>query len=441
MQQSQTKVSSNKKKKQTQVGDTKTKSAKWQHRMLVIKHLAGHLAERNLTQTASSLTFTSILAMVPLLAVVLSIFTAFPIFQDFQHSLEDFLTSKLMPDAVSDNVMQHLNQFASKAASLTAIGSIFLFVTSVMLISTIDTAFNDIWLIKEQRPIGYRILVYWAIVTLGPLVIGGSLWASSVMARASLGYVQGLPFFTSFVLTVVPLILTAVAFAALYVFVPNCKVQWKDAFLGGAITSVVLELLRTGFAFYITKFPTYTLIYGAFAAVPIFLLWVYLSWLVVLSGATLVSLMPTIRNKRWEQKNYIGYEFVTALELLARLWGSRNEGVIARDIIELSETVQVESLQVENILKKLKKIGFVVNTEIAGKEKWVLACNPEKEHIGPVLDLFLIDRSLVEDQLGLLLIKKLDQVLGSYADLRLINLFREAMTPDEIAQTSLEPTQ
>src|SRR5690625_577797 len=266
----------------------------WLRIVHIAQHLAQHLAQRNLTQTASSLTFTSILAMVPLLTVVLSIFTAFPIFQDFQVYLEEFLTSKLMPDAVSANVMEYLNEFAAKAASLTAIGSIFLFVTSVMLMSTIDKAFNDIWLVDEQRPLGHRILVYWAIVTMGPLVIGASLWASSVLARASLGYVQGLPLFASFILTVVPLLLTAVAFAALFVYVPNRKVLWKDALLGGLITSIVLELLRTGFAFYITKFPTYTLIYGAFATVPIFLMWVYISWIVVLSGATSVAILLMI---------------------------------------------------------------------------------------------------------------------------------------------------
>src|SRR5699024_8977573 len=207
------------------------------------QHLLAHLTQRNLTQTASSLTFTSILAMVPLLTVVLSIFTAFPIFQDFQVSLEEFLTSKLMPDAVSTNVMDYLNQFASKAASLTAIGSIFLFVTSVMLMSTIDQAFNDIWLVSEQRSLGHRILVYCAVITRRPLVSGASLWASSVMVSASLGYVEGLPFFASFILTVVPILLTALAFAALYVYVPNRKVFWRDALIGGQVTSIVLELL------------------------------------------------------------------------------------------------------------------------------------------------------------------------------------------------------
>lgn len=394
----------------------------------LIRHIGSELAHRNLTQIASSLTFTSILAMVPLLTVVLSIFTAFPIFQDFQLSLEEFLTSKLMPDAVSDNVMEHLNQFASKAASLTAIGSIFLFVTSVMLISTIDKAFNDIWLVKEQRPLGHRILVYWAIVTLGPLVIGASLWASGSLARTSLGYVQGVPLITSLVLTIVPMLLTAVAFAALFVYVPNCRIRWRDALLGGILTSIVLELLRTGFAFYITRFPTYTLIYGAFATVPIFLLWVYLSWLVVLSGATFVALLPKFRHRTWGQNNYAGYQFALALQLLRQLWQAREQKRLGCTAEELSITIKQELQVVETLLGALKGIGFVVNTEVGNDEVWVLACDPTQENIGPVLDLFVIDRAAVIDPLGRPLINKLNQVLQTKPDFRLSHLFQTQPT-------------
>ena len=403
------------------------------------QHLLAHLTQRNLTQTASSLTFTSILAMVPLLTVVLSIFTAFPIFQDFQVSLEEFLTSKLMPDAVSTNVMDYLNQFASKAASLTAIGSIFLFVTSVMLMSTIDQAFNDIWLVSEQRPLGHRILVYWAIITLGPLVIGASLWASSVMASASLGYVEGLPFFASFILTVVPILLTALAFAALYVYVPNRKVFWRDALIGGLVTSIVLELLRVGFAFYIAKFPTYTLIYGAFATVPIFLLWVYISWIVVLSGATLVAILPNIRHRHWHQNHYTGYQFSCALQILAELWRAQNGQNLGYRPENLGQLLQLDVQKVESILRALKSIGFVVNTELEGQEKWVLACNPEKETIGPIVDLFLLDRQCANDAFTQPLVDKLNRALDSQRVFRLSALFQQAETNDNAVAQHTTP--
>ena len=149
--------------------------------------------EEKLLQVASSLTFTTVLAIVPMLAVVLSLFTAFPVFQEFRVALEDFLANSLMPPSVSDNIMEYLNQFARQASRLTAIGGAFLLVTSLLLIMTIDKAFNDIWHVTRQRPLPQRALVYWAVITLGPVVAGASLWATSFVARESMGLVRDVP--------------------------------------------------------------------------------------------------------------------------------------------------------------------------------------------------------------------------------------------------------
>ena len=158
--------------------------------------LALHVPARRrekLLQVASSLTFTTVLAIVPMLAVVLSLFTALPVFQEFRVALEDFLANSLMPPSVSDNIMEYLNQFARQASRLTAIGGAFLLVTSLLLIMTIDKAFNDIWHVTRQRPLPQRALVYWAVITLGPVVAGASLWATSFVARESMGLVRDVP--------------------------------------------------------------------------------------------------------------------------------------------------------------------------------------------------------------------------------------------------------
>ncbi|NRF37038.1 YihY family inner membrane protein, partial [Bacillus velezensis] len=178
-------------------------------------------AEEKLLQVASSLTFTTVLAIVRMLAVVLSLFTAFPVFQEFRVALEDFLANSLMPPSVSDNIMEYLNQFARQASRLTAIGGAFLLVTSLLLIMTIDTAFNDIWHVTRQRPLPQRALVYWAVITLGPVVAGASLWATSFVARGSLGLVRDVPEIVSMAISFIPLVLTALGFAALFVVVPN----------------------------------------------------------------------------------------------------------------------------------------------------------------------------------------------------------------------------
>src|SRR5690606_4223138 len=156
---------------------------------------------------------------------------------------------------------------------LTAIGGAFLLITSILLIMTIDKTFNDIWHVTRQRPLPQRALVYWAVVTLGPVVAGASLWATSFVARESLGLVRAGPEMVSVLISLMPVILTGLGSAALFVVAPNRQVFWRDALMGGFGTALVLELMKAAFAYYLTQFPTYTVIYGAFATVPIFLLW------------------------------------------------------------------------------------------------------------------------------------------------------------------------
>ncbi|AEC19837.1 ribonuclease [Pusillimonas sp. T7-7] len=350
-------------------------------------------AEKKLTQVASSLTFTTVLSIVPLLAVVLALFTAFPLFGDFQLALEDFLTRNLMPPSVSDNAMLYLNQFAAKASGLTAAGTLFLIVTSVMLFMTIDQAFNSIWQVERQRPLRQRMLVYWAIISLGPVLIGASLWATSVLARESLGDVNELPALIGFALSFVPMLATGLGFTALFVTVPNRKVLWKDALTGGFGTAIVLEIMRIGFAYYLTRFPSYTVIYGAFATLPIFLLWLYLSWLVVLLGATVASILPDLRMRRWALQHYPGGAFVHAMRVLRVLWHAQDGLPRGRSMRFLCAHLQLHQEELCGVLCSLKDLGYVVDTEEGDTDQWVLACDQRAATIGPLIDTLLVDRS------------------------------------------------
>ncbi|HCN70617.1 MAG TPA: hypothetical protein DIS96_02415, partial [Pusillimonas sp.] len=254
--------------------DTKAKlSQKWHDAAKVLAYASAHAQDKKLTQVASSLTFTTVLALVPMLAVFLSLFTAFPLFSEFRDALENFLVNSLMPPTVSETVMRYLNMFAEQASGLTAIGTVFLLVVSIMLIMAIDTVLNDIWQVEQQRPLPQRILVYWAIISAGPILAGASLWATSFLAQQSAFDVGQVARSLRFALSVIPVVITGLAFSALFVFVPNRHVFWRDALAGGFGTAIVLEIMKSGFAFYITQFPSYTIIYGAFATLPIFLLW------------------------------------------------------------------------------------------------------------------------------------------------------------------------
>ncbi|MGB3288662.1 MAG: YihY family inner membrane protein [Burkholderiaceae bacterium] len=357
----------------------------------IARYALQRAGEKKLTQVASSLTFTTVLAIVPLLAVVLSLFTAFPLFADFRVALESFLATSLMPPSVSDNVMLYLNQFAAKASGLTAVGSLFLIVTSVMLIMTIDEAFNDIWQVERQRPFRQRILVYWAIISLGPILTGASLWATSVLARESIGDIAELPTVVGFALSFVPLLATGLGFTALFVGVPNRRVLWKDAVIGGLGTAIVLEIMRAGFAYYLTRFPSYTIIYGAFATLPIFLLWIYLSWLAILLGATVAATLPALRQRRWALEHYRGAVFVDALRVLRVLWDAQKTLPPGRSMRFLCAHLQLHQDELSKVLKALKRLGYAVNTENGDSDQWVLACDQRDATIGPLIDELLLD--------------------------------------------------
>lgn len=390
------------------------------------------ILQRNITQVASSLTFTTILALVPLLAVVLSLFTAFPLFEDFRSALHDFLSSKLMPEAVSSTAMDYLNQFAAKASGLTAVGSLFLFVTSITLMSTIDKAFNDIWYVTEIRPLMQRVLVYWAILSLGPILAGASLWASSVLARESLGYVTHLSFLASFALAYIPFVLTTLAFTALFVYVPNRRVLWRDAFVGGVFTTLMLEILKTGFAFYVKQFPTYTVIYGTFATVPIFLMWMYLSWLVVLIGASIVAILPTFRRRSWHHANYSGANFIHALSILHLLWKHRTAVPQGLSLNQISFELELDPHHLDTLLNTLKTKGYVVNTMDKAEERWLLSCDPTIAPIAPLVDTLLLDRSQADDKAVQALVSLLNLSIANPA-LTLHTLFTE---PEQLQQLS-----
>jgi membrane protein len=359
----------------------------------VLRYAAQHAGEKKLPQVASSLTFTTVLAIVPLLAVILSLFTAFPLFADFQDALEGFLTSNLMPPTVSATIMGYLNLFASKASGLTTVGAVFLVTISVMLIMTIDTALNDIWRVEQRRPLRQRMLVYWTIVTLGPVLAGASLWATSYLFRESLGRVQEMAPALNIALSFVPLLITGLGFAALFVCVPNRPVHWRDALAGGFGAAIALEIMKAGFAFYITKFPSYTIIYGAFATLPIFLLWIYLSWLAVLFGATVAATLPSLRLRRWAEKPLPGSTFVAAIDVVRSLHAVQGTPTPGRSLRFLSSHLLLYPDELLAVLKVLKKLGYVVPTHEKGDEQWALTCDVDEADLGGIVDALLINRN------------------------------------------------
>jgi YihY family inner membrane protein len=245
--------------------------------------------EERLAQVAGSLTFTTVLSIVPLFAVSFALFTHFPVFKRFEVAIEQVLLKGLLPAELSRTVLQHLAQFAANANGLTLVGSLFVLVTAIALLLTVENALNRIWDVKRDRPFVKRVGLYMLMLALGPPLLGASLWATSTVLGASMGLIGTLPPSVRYVLDLGPVALGTVALSAVFYYVPNTHVRRRDAIAGGLLAGIALELGKRGFAAWVLKVPTYKAVYGAFAAFPVFLLWLYFSWLVTLAAALVTA--------------------------------------------------------------------------------------------------------------------------------------------------------
>jgi len=239
-----------------------------------------------LPRHASALAFSSLLALAPMMAIALSMLSLFSSFEDMGASVENFVYQFLVP-AAGDDVRVYLDQFASRAGKLTAVGAGAFLLTALLLLSNIESSFNDIWRIKEGRTLGQKLTVYWAMVTLGPLLMGASLTMST--------YFLSLSVFTGQAGTIgtflIPVLLESMAFLLLYLVMPNVRVSLMHGIVGALVASFLFELTKRAFATYVGNFANYEVVYGALAALPIFLIWVYLSWVVTLIGAEVVAVL------------------------------------------------------------------------------------------------------------------------------------------------------
>jgi membrane protein len=256
-----------------------------------LRAFARRVDEDRCFDVAGSLTYSTLLALVPIVTVALSVAAAFPMFTEWTGRIDRLMVENLLPPSLGAVVSAYLAEFAAKAAQLRAIGLAFLFVAAGMLVMTIGDALHRTFRVGRPRPLLRRLLIYAGVVILGPLLVGASLTMTSYLVGIALGWTRGGPFGGEVLLRIVPVLLGTVALTLLYVAVPNRSVRLREAAIGGFLASAAFEVMKRGFAFYVAKFPTYNLVYGAFAVIPLFLLWLYLSWAVVMLGATLTAFL------------------------------------------------------------------------------------------------------------------------------------------------------
>jgi len=351
--------------------------------------IAARFRQDRCADIASSLTFTTLLSLVPLITIMLTFLSAFPQFADFPEQAKNIILSNMLPETGGRIISRYMEQFAENAARLTTVGIGLLAVTSMLMIYSIDNAFNTIWRVTQQRTVIQRVLVYWTVLTLAPLLMGGSLSMTSWLISMSVGNLSQLPPVVLGMLKLIPLILATLAFAFLFRVVPNRYVPMQHAFIGGAVSALAFETMSRAFALYISNFPTYKLVYGAFASIPIFLLWVYMSWLTVLLGAVLTSSLSHWRSKNGHQQLSPELKLYYSLCILKVMSESLRSGV-TQTLPMLSRKVLLGYDFLEELLEEMSTINLV--QRMVG-HSWVMVRAPEYVQAIELYRLFVFDTS------------------------------------------------
>jgi len=336
--------------------------------MQFIRAVARRFDDDHCMQIAGSLTFTTLLALVPLATVAVTLISAFPAFREMNEALEAFVVDNLVPDS-AEAIANYTEQFRNNAAKLTALGLAFLTATAVMLMLTIEHAFNQIWRVSRRRSLLQRAIIYWMLLTIGPVLIGASLSLTSWLVSLSLGLVRDIPGAGVALLKTVPVVLTSLALALLYFTMPNRRILLRHALVGGVLAGLVFEATKRGFGWYLTQFPTYKLVYGAFASVPIFLLWIYISWLIVVLGAVVVAVLPESRARSTHGRAPPGADFVDALRIFRILRDARDTGEVVR-LARLHAGAKTSMERTEALLDAMMGAGWVVRP---ARDGWALA--------------------------------------------------------------------
>jgi membrane protein len=270
------------------------------------------------------------------------------------------------------------------------VGLVAVLVTALLMMLTIDRTLNAIWRVRKPRPIAYRVLVYWAAVTLGPLLLGVSLTLTSYAISASQGLVGAMPGSVSFVLNLLQFVTLSAGMACLFHFVPNTAVRWAHAWIGGLFVGVGVEVAKRLLAWYVSTVPTYSVVYGAFATVPILLVWIYVGWVVVLLGAVIAAYAPSLQMRIVRGDAVPGFGFQLALNVLRELVRARREPTHGASVPMLTRSLRADPLQIEPILEVLVALDWVGRLEEEGLPRYVLLCDPAATPAEPLVARVLL---------------------------------------------------
>jgi len=325
--------------------------------------------EGHCAQVAASLAFTTLLSLVPFVTLVAVVSSKFPQSAHLDAALRGFLLDNLLPDKAGKVIAGYAIQFSQKATNLTIAGAFALVVTAVLLMKTIDQVLNQIWMVRSRRPWATRLAAYWMALSFGPILLAGGVFLASAMLSMSLNIVNEPVWLEAAGLRFISVAVLSGVFAMLYYAVPHCSVRLGDAVVAGVLAAVGLLVMQRLFSFYLIHFPSYTLVYGAFAAVPIFLLWLYLSWIVILLGAVVAAVLPERNLRRRPLPVFPGRRLYVTLQIIAELVDAQREGG-RRDVDVLADVARCGHGEVRELLEVLECARIAARREDGG---WLLA--------------------------------------------------------------------
>jgi len=360
---------------------------------LTARRLRQRFADDRLGQTAGALTFTTIIALVPLITVALAVVTAFPLFDQFQNVLQRWLIESLIPESISRQVLGYLTQFTSKASRLGVVSFAALMFSALALIYTIDRSMNDIWRVSKTRPWGQRLMLYWAALTLGPVLIAAGLVTMASVITWSGGSLRSQSPAMKQALDVLEFVLLWGGISALFRFVPNTHVPWRQVLGGSLGTTLVLEIARGLLTWYLARMSTFSLVYGAFATVPILLVWIYMTWVIVLLGAVLVASWPGLTMGHLRNPQAPGADFQLALDTLGFLARLQSNGRHGAAMLDLSASLRVDPLHLQHVLEQLQQLDWVglLNEDVPGlAPRYVLLIDLKNTRAAPLCTLLLL---------------------------------------------------
>lgn len=335
-------------------------------------------------QVAGSLAFTTLLSLVPFVTLVAVVFSRLPQSARLDAALRGFLLDNLLPEKAGKVIATYALQFSQKATNLTIAGAVALILTAVLLMRTIDQVINEIWMVRSRRPWATRLAAYWVALSFGPLLLAGGVVLASAMLNMSLSVVSEPVWLEAVGLRLISMAFMTVLFGLLYYVVPHCRVKAGHALAAGLLAAVGLLLMQRLLGAYLLHFPSYTLVYGAFAAVPILLVWLYVSWIVVLLGAVVAAVLPERKRLRGRLPVFPGRRLYVALLMLSELVEAQRVGRSC-DFDALAHVARTAPEEVGEVLAQLAAARFVACAEEGG---WMLARSAEGVRLAEVAQLF-----------------------------------------------------